>query len=200
MGKSGLFTDYLIKMAQVITWFSLDGGSGFTYWPEGPLKAPKRVLPPINNRGVVVQNEMMVHRGEANGPLEQQIPAGLAFDTVFTGDPADRDQWLLKNGDEVIARHHTDQLRFLVHWSAEVFADFDELKKNMDGSDDLTIEKAIDIMVDDANARASSSTSRRTAARSGVHQCTQLRLRHRRSVGLSRGGADQRLPAGLMTS
>lgn len=40
MGKSGLFTDYLIKMAQVITWFSLDEGSGFTYWPDGPLKPP----------------------------------------------------------------------------------------------------------------------------------------------------------------
>ena len=110
-------------------------------------------MPPINNRGVVVQNEMMVHRGEANGPLEQQIPAGLGFDTMFAGDPADRDQWLLKNGDEVIARHHTDQLRFLVHWSAEVFSDLDELKKNMESSDDLTVDKAIDIMVDDAHAR-----------------------------------------------
>ncbi len=155
MGKSGLFTDYLIKMAQVITWFSLDEGSGFTYWPDGPLKAPARVLPPINNRGVVVQNEMMVHRGEANGPLEQQVPAGLAFDTVFTGGdpPADRDQWLLKNGAEVIARHHTDELRFLVHWSAEVFTDFDELKKNMDGTDDITIERAIGMMVDDLKAK-----------------------------------------------
>lgn len=149
MGKSGLFSDYLIKMAQVITWFSLDGASGFTYWPEGPLRAPQRVLPPINNRGVVVQNEMMVHRGEANGPLTQQMPAGLAFDTVFAGDPADRDGWVLKNGDDVIARHHTDDLRFLVHWSAEVFADMDELRKNMEGSDDLTVEKAIDMMVDD---------------------------------------------------
>jgi hypothetical protein len=140
-------------MAQVITWFSLDSGSGFTYWPEGPLQAPGRVLPPIYNRGVVVQNEMMVHRGEANGPLDQQIPAGLGFDTVFTGDADDRDHWLLKNGDEVIARHHTQQLRFLVHWSAEVFSDFDELKKNMEGSDDLTVEKAIDMMVDDLKAR-----------------------------------------------
>ncbi|SOX53861.1 hypothetical protein MAAFP003_2537 [Mycobacterium ahvazicum] len=153
MGKSGLFTDYLIKMAQVITWFSLDEGSGFTYWPDGPLRAPARVLPPINNRGVVVQNEMMVHRGEANGPLEQQVPPGLAFDTVFTGDPADPSHWLLKNGDDVIARHHTDELRFLVHWSAEVFSDFDELKKNMDGSDDITIERAIGIMVDDLKGK-----------------------------------------------
>jgi hypothetical protein len=149
MGKSGLFGDYLIKMAQVITWFSLDEGSGFTYWPEGPLQAPRRVQPPINNRGVVVQNEMMVHRGEANGPLDQQIPTGLAFDTVFTGDTSDREHWLLKNGDDVIARHHTSELRFLVHWSAEVFSDLEELKKNMDGSDDLTVDKAIDMLVDD---------------------------------------------------
>jgi len=34
-----------------------------------------------------------------------------------------------------------------------VFLDYDELKKNMDGSDDLTIEKAIDIMVDDVSAK-----------------------------------------------
>jgi len=153
MGKSGLFTDYLIKMAQVITWFSLDEGSGFTYWPDGPLKAPQRLLPPVYNRGVVVQNEMMVHRGEANGPLDQQTPAGLAFDTVFTGDPADRDQWLIKNGEDVIATHRTSELRFLVHWSAEVFSDFEELKKNMDGSDDLTIERAIDTLVKDVNAQ-----------------------------------------------
>lgn len=149
MGKSGLFRDYLIKMAQVITWFSRDEHSGFTYWPNGPLKAPKRVLPPIYNRGVVVQNEMLMHRGEANGPLDQQVPAGLDFDTVFAGDASSRDHWVLKNGDAIIARHHTEDLRFLVHWSAEVFEDYDELKKNMDHSDDLTVEKAIDMMVDD---------------------------------------------------
>jgi hypothetical protein len=153
MGKSGLFRDYLIKMAQVITWFSLDETSGFTYWPDGPLKPPQRLKPPVYNRGVLVQNEMMVHRGEANGPLEHQMPEGLAFDTVFSGDPTDRDHWLLKNGDDVIARHHTDQLRFLVHWSAEVFTDFDELKKNMDGSDDLSIDKAIDMLVDDVHKK-----------------------------------------------
>ena len=96
----------------------------------------------------------MVHCGEANGPLDKQTPAGLAFDTVFTGDPADRDGWLLRNGDsDVIARHTTDELRFLVHWSAEVFADLDELKKNMDGSDDLTIDKAIDMLVDDVHKK-----------------------------------------------
>lgn len=149
MGKSGLFQDYLIKMAQVITWFCHDESSGFTYWPDGPLKPPTRIQSPVYNRGVLVQNEMLVHRGEANGPLDQQMPAGLDFDTVFAGDPNSREHWVLRNGDDVIARHHTDELRFLVHWSAEVFEDYDELKKNMDHTDDLTIDKAIDMMVDD---------------------------------------------------
>jgi hypothetical protein len=153
MGKSGLFKDYLIKMAQVITWFSHDKSSGFTYWPEGPANPPKRLASPIYNRGVLVQNEMMVHRGEANGAIEQQRPAGLSFETVFAGDPSDRDQWVLKNGEQVIARHHTDELRFLVHWSAEVFEDFAELKKNMDGSDNLTHEQAIDTLIKDVRSK-----------------------------------------------
>jgi len=153
MGRSGLFKDYLIKMAQVITWFCHDPNSGFTYWPDGPLQPPARLASPIYNRGVVVQNEMMVHRGEANGPLAQQRPEGLAFETLFSADPADRDHWLLKTGETVIARHHTDELRFLVHWSAEVFEDYDELKKNMDGSDDLSHEQAIDMLIKDVRAR-----------------------------------------------
>jgi hypothetical protein len=34
-----------------------------------------------------------------------------------------------------------------------VFSDFDELKKNMDGTDDLTIERAIETMVKDLNEK-----------------------------------------------
>ena len=153
MGKSGLFRDYLIKMAQVITWFSHCPTSGFTYWPDGPLAPPKRLKPPVYNRGVIVQNEMMLHRGEANGPLEQQRPAGLAFDTVFGGDPSSRDHWLLTTGNKVIARHTTEELRFLVHWSAEVFEDYAELKKNMDGTDNLTHERVFDTLIKDVRSK-----------------------------------------------
>ncbi|EZP74104.1 hypothetical protein BV96_00192 [Sphingomonas paucimobilis] len=153
MGRSGLFKDYLIKMAQVITWFSHDPASGFTYWPNGPLAKPARVQAPIYNRAVVVQNEMLVHRGEANGPVERRRPAGLAFDSVFTGEQGDPDGWVVKTGDQVIERYHTDDLRFLVHWSAEVFSDFAELKKNMEGTDDLTHEQAIDMLIKDVRSR-----------------------------------------------
>lgn len=153
MGRSGLFHDYLIKMAQVITWFSHDPDSGFTYWPKGPLAAPARVQSPIYNRGVVVQNEMLVHRGEANGPLDRRAPGGLAFHSTFGGEPGNPDGWQVRTDGQVIDQCHTDELRFLVHWSAEVFTDFAELKKNMDGTDDLTHEQAIDMLIADARAR-----------------------------------------------
>lgn len=153
MGKSGLFRDYLIKMAQVITWFSRCPASGFTYWPDGPLRNPARLHPPIFNRGVLVQNEMMVHRGEANGPPELRRPRGLALDSTFGADPVDRDRWVVTTGDRVIARYGTDDLRFLVHWSAEVFEDLGELKKNMDGTDDLTHERVFDTLIRDVRSR-----------------------------------------------
>jgi len=152
MGRSGLFKDYLIKMAQVITWFSHDPASGFTYWPNGPLKKPERLASPVYNRGVLVQNEMMVHRGEGNGPVERQRPAGLGFDSVFTGEKDDPDGWIVKTGDQVVERYHTDDLRFLVHWSAEVFHDFAELKKNMEGSDDLTPDRVFEMLIKDVRS------------------------------------------------
>lgn len=153
MGKSGLFQDYLIKCAQVIAWFCPYENGGFTYWPEGPLKTPQRLTAPIHNSGVVVQNEMLVHRGEAAGPVEKQRPAGLDFTTTFAGDLADRGQWVLKTGEREIARYRTNELRYLFHWTAEVFTDFDELKKNMDGTHDLTQEQAIDTLIKDVRAR-----------------------------------------------
>ena len=41
MGKSGLFTDYMVKMAQVIAWWYMGETGGFTYWPDGPLEPPQ---------------------------------------------------------------------------------------------------------------------------------------------------------------
>lgn len=53
----------------------------------------------------------------------------------------------------MIDEYHTDELRFLVHWSAEVFDDFDELKMNMDGSDNLTFDRVFDTLIKDVRAR-----------------------------------------------
>jgi hypothetical protein len=151
MGKSGLFREFEIKMTEVITWFYRGGeGGGFTYWPDGPLAPPRRLVPPLWNRGVVTQNTAMYHRGESNGPPAQRAnPPGLAFDSTFGGDPEHPDRWVVRTGDQVIARFVTDELRLLLHWDAEVYWDLDDLKRHVEHRDDLTPDRVFETFVQD---------------------------------------------------
>ena len=152
MGKSGLFTDHLVKMAQVITWWYLGENGTFTYWPDGPLGDPRHLEHPLWNKGVVVQNEAMFHRGDPVGrPDERDIP-GLKHRSLL-GYDAERDDWAIATDGEVIRRYRPAEMRLLVHWSAEVFADMDEMKKNMDHSDDLTHEAVCDRLLADMRSK-----------------------------------------------
>ncbi|WP_200940391.1 hypothetical protein [Caulobacter sp. Root343] len=154
MGKSGLFKPWLKKMAQVITWYyDNPQGGGFTYWPDGPLGQPKRLATPMWNRGVVVQNEMMYHRGEPNGPAEQRHPQGLALHSLFGADPEVEDGWRITTDGAEIQKVAASEMRFLVHWNAEVFADMAELKAVMDHTDDLTVERVVDTFLKDLRSR-----------------------------------------------
>lgn len=154
MGKSGLFKPWILKKSQVITWFYKGSiGGGFTYWPDGPLEAPKRLPAPMWNKGVVVQNEMMYHRGEPSGPIELQNPEGLVFESVFGADQASSEDWQILTEGKVIQQLPAEEVRFLVHWSAEVYEDLNEMTKVMDHTDDLSHEKVFGIFMDDMKAR-----------------------------------------------
>jgi len=152
MGKSGLFTEYLVKMAQVITWWYLGENGTFTYWPDGPLGEPERLEHPLWNKGVVVQNELMFHRGDPVGrPDERDVP-GLKHRSLLGYDP-DRDDWAITTDDEVIRRYQPEEMRLLVHWNAEVYADKDEVRKSMDHSDDLTHDMVFERLLADMRAK-----------------------------------------------
>jgi hypothetical protein len=152
MGKSGLFADYLVKMAQIITWWYRGSPGGFTYWPRGPLEPPERIEAPMWNRGVVVQNEMMFHRGDPVGPLEERPIRGMKCRSVFGYDAAD-DAWVVTTDGETIKRYRPEQIRLLVHWNAEVYSDMAELKRVMDHTDDLTHDRVFDTLLTDLRAR-----------------------------------------------
>ncbi len=139
MGRSGLFSEHLVKMAQVITWWYRGENGTFTYWPDGPLGNPRRLDHPLWNRGVVVQNEMMFHRGDPVGrPGDREVP-GLKHRSLIDYDEA-RDDWVIATDGEAIRRYRPEEMRLLVHWSAEVYADREEVKVSMDHSEDLTHE------------------------------------------------------------
>ena len=152
MAKSGLFTEYVVKMAQVITWWYQGENGTFTYWPDGPLGAPQVLRHPLWNKGVVVQNEMMFHRGDPVGAHDGPSVTGMKHRSTVGYDLAE-DLWRIRTDDETIHTWSADQLRFLVHWNAEVYSDMDELKKVMDHTDDLTIDEAIGRLLADMRAK-----------------------------------------------
>jgi hypothetical protein len=152
MGRSGLFTEHLVKMAQVITWWYRGENGTFTYWPDGPLGAPRRLEHPLWNKAVVVQNEMMFHRGDPVGRPEERDTPGLKHRSLL-GYEVEREGWAITTDGEVIRRYAPDEMRLLVHWSAELYADRDEVEKSLDHSDDLTFDVVFDRLLADLHAR-----------------------------------------------
>lgn len=154
MTKSGMFKHWQAKKAQVISWFYKGTiGGGFTYWPNGPRNEPKRVPAPMWNRAVVVENEMMYHRAEPNGPIDRRMPEGLAFESMFGADPDTANGWQITTGDEVVQKVPAEEMRFLVHWGAEIFTDMADMKMVMEHTDDITLDQVFDIFIKDMRSR-----------------------------------------------
>lgn len=154
MANSRLFEEFKSKLVAVVTWFwrSSDQG-GFTYWPDGADKAPQRIAAPFWNRGIVAENESMFHRGESIGTPEQWGVSGLTFESVFEGDPDSTSGWRMRSGDKVIGRFATEELRWLFHWTALTFTDYQDFKRHVDHLDDLTHERVVDTLLRDLRAQ-----------------------------------------------
>lgn len=153
MAKSGLFDHWAVKAGQVITYFydsTIDGG--FTYWPDGPDGEPQRLVPPFWNSGLVTDNQRMFHRGEACGPRERrELPAGFGLQSRLRA--AGESGWDVINGDRVIAHYAAEEVRLLFHYSAHVFDDMSDLKRYFDHTDDLSVERALNMLMDDLRRR-----------------------------------------------
>ena len=154
MAKSGLFTRWQAKKAQVIAWYYRGRiGGGFNCWPDGPEGAPLQIQAPMWGRAVVVENERMFHRADACGPPAQRRPKGLGIASKIGVDPDVRDGWRITNGDEAVQRIAPEEMRFLVHWGARVYLDYEELRVDFDHTDDIDAERAIGMLIADLRAR-----------------------------------------------
>lgn len=147
MAKSGLFDAWEVKTSQVITYFydsDLDGG--FTYWPDGPDRAPQRLAAPFWNTAVLSDNSKMYHRREANGPRDRRDMPELEMHTRLHGENG---AWVVRNGDTEIGRYTDGDVRTLFHYTALVFDDRRDADRYLDHTDDLTADKVFDILGDD---------------------------------------------------
>jgi hypothetical protein len=85
--------------------------------------------------------------------VAERRPAGLDIRSVLGVDPETKDGWRITTGDVVNQRIPAEELRFLVHWGARLFTDFEELKITFDHTDDIAAETAIGILIDDMRSR-----------------------------------------------
>jgi hypothetical protein len=155
MAKSCLFRRWQAKKGQVIAWYYKGKiGGGFNCWPDGPQGEPLQIEAPMWGRAVVVENERMFHHGQACGPVAERRPAGLDIRSVLGVDPETKDGWRITTGDVVNQRIPAEELRFLVHWGARLFTDFEELKITFDHTDDIAAETAIGMLIDDMRSRS----------------------------------------------
>ena len=104
-------------------------------------------------RAVVVENERMFHHGQACGPVAMRAYEGLDITSKIGVDPETPDGWRITTGDLVNQRIPAREMRFLVHWGARVFMDFDELKVTLDHTDDIDRERAIGMLIEDMRRR-----------------------------------------------
>ncbi len=101
---------------------------------------------------MVVQNELMFHRGDPVGaPHERAVP-GLRHRSLL-GYDAEHDEWQVTTDGAVIRRYRPDEMRLLVHWSAEVYKDREELERSLDHSADLTHDAVFGTLYDDLRRR-----------------------------------------------
>ncbi len=154
MAKSRLYHHWQAKKGQVIAWYYKGKlGGGFNCWPDGPQGDPFQINAPMWGRAVVVENEMMFHHGQACGPVSMRKHAGLDIQSKFGVDPETGDGWRITTGDVVNQRIPALEMRFLVHWGARIYMDFEELKVSLDHTDDIAREQAIGMLIDDMRKR-----------------------------------------------
>src|SRR5262249_56126759 len=89
----------------------------------------------------------------SKGPAGVGRPEGLGIDSRIAPDPGTDGGWRITTGERVIQRITAVEIRFLVHWGAQVYMDDEELRVAQDHSDDLTRERVFEILIADLRAR-----------------------------------------------
>ena len=72
---------------------------------------------------------------------------------MISADPATADGWRITTDDKVIQKIPADEFRFLLHWGANIYHDYAELKVALDHTDDINHERVFDIFIKDLRAR-----------------------------------------------
>lgn len=149
MHHSGLFERWRRHIATAVSWYHDCDGGEFTYYPDGPDAAPRR-LPVRRNTAIVLDTDSVFHG------IDPLALRDVALPRIEPGARLHRDpdgSWSVRAGDEVRARYDWRDLRLSISWKAWCFADDEEARVNDTHADDLTLPAILDAFVSDLRLR-----------------------------------------------
>ncbi|MEW6269741.1 MAG: hypothetical protein AB1689_10650, partial [Thermodesulfobacteriota bacterium] len=166
MHHSGLFERWRRYIATGVSWYHDCAGGEFTYYPDGPDGAPRR-LAVRRNTAIVLDTDSVFHGIDPLALRDVELPR------IEPGARLHRDPdgcWSVRAGDEVRARYAWDELRLSISWKAWCFADEREARIDDEHTDDLDLATILDTFVADLVARG------RIAARPDEERLARLIL------------------------
>jgi hypothetical protein len=152
MGASGLFARWQIRVAGAVTWFYDRPDGEFEYWPENRAGDSRLESGPFGNSAVITDSDRMFHRVRRIGAAGDSLSGarfGAAARLHFDGGA----EAVVMDGERVAARYPADQIRVSLLWKALVFRTDADARAFDTGSDDLSLERVVEIFSADLRAR-----------------------------------------------
>lgn len=152
MHGSGLFERWRILQAACVMYYQdMDCGSLAVYM--GEKKDVGIVIPGRRGLGVIFEAESIPHHSDvfpARGQSpRKQWPKGVRLRYL-----SDTSQWAVMTSDgEELERYARNEVRVSTQMKLHCFRDAEEERKYFDHSDDITVEKAIEILKEDLRCR-----------------------------------------------
>ena len=145
MHHSGLFDAWRMPIATGIAYFGEAKGGELAYYPDGAA-GPAATYSPKHNTAAMLDTDSVFHGVDRvagdDAPLRDLRP-GMRLHHDGDG------RWSVRDGDRVIARYTTDDIRYSVSWKAYCFADEDERVAWAGHADDLTLDAILERLVAD---------------------------------------------------
>ena len=132
MGTSGLFEQWRIVEAGVVTWFYDGPGGAYDYWPDGLDGAMRSERPPFDNVALVADNDRMFHR---IGWVGDPSASSASLPATAQIEHTDGAGWSIVDAGETLVRYPDSQIRISILWKAQVHRDAHDDRRPLTSDD-----------------------------------------------------------------
>ena len=146
---SGLFDEYRMPIATSVSWYQNTQGGEFAFYPDG-IDRPAVAYDVHFNTALVMDTDSVFHgvdRVEESGEAMPKFLPRMRLHAEGNG------AWVVRDGDDEVARYRWDEMRFSISWKAYCFRDEAERAAWRTGTSALTFDGVLDRLCEDLRTR-----------------------------------------------